>query len=573
MKRLFALPAVLLAVVIIALFVVPYVVPPSVLQRHVAPLLQEQAGIELTSLKRIQLAFYPEFGVGIDDAQGTIARAGRADAELTAKRIVLSFEHASLLQGRFELRKIRFEAPDLIVRNNLIDLAESGRLLLIRAAARPSSSTIRLPRLDADIVGGSLQFQDRSGQTLARLVNLTLAMRHDFAAGSLIVDGDFNFRGERFGLEALMSPDGNRQGRGHDLSAELSSPGLSLTLDGSVTLTDTLQFQGGMLAAVESYKRLAAWSGGSPELFQRLSGANLTGKLSANGQTLEISNARLLAPGIDGRLGFMLAYGDRLKAEITRAQVYGGRLEGSFALDRRASGTHIASVFDIAGVDSLALGRGISGFDWLSGPITSSWTISGSGRSGADILRSLAGKMAFSVNDGAIEGVDFPLIISEAKGGEFGKWERDPNFRTPFDVMQATFEIEKGVGKTSDLRLIGPGVSVTGKGQTDFARQRLRYNLQTRISLRSAAQAPGTNDKNAQFAMPLIVNGNWAEPDIYPDLTKMLRDPNSVSGMTDLLRNSLQSLTEGNSGAQELIDGLLQDGKTEKPAAGQDQTD
>jgi hypothetical protein len=148
--------------------------------------------------------------------------------------------------------------------------------------------------------------------------------------------------------------------------------------------------------------------------------------------------------------------------------------------------------------------------------------------------------------------------------------------------MQASYAIENGVAATDDISVTGPNIEVTGAGQTDFTRQRVKYKLNTRITSASspAAAAPAPSppaDAGSEttaaapaepdaFVMPLIVKGDWDRPDIRPDFSGALKDKEALRGTAKLFGKSVEKFTGGGVKADQfgkMIDGLF--GKKKKP--------
>ena len=230
----------------------------------------------------------------------------------------------------------------------------------------------------------------------------------------------------------------------------------------------------------------------------------------------------------------------------------------------------LAASFQMKDVDSLSLTEGLSGFDWLSGRASAKIDLAGGGRSMESIAQTLTGSGELTVANGAIEGLDLPRIVADAKDGEFRKWRREAGRRTPFDRLAATFRIEKGQARTSDLSLTGPDIAASGEGKTDIARGRLDYRLKTKITPKEA-EAPAdkgqqaSKQQEASLAIPLVIKGEWDKPDIYPDIENALKDPDSLAGTAKLFGKSVEKLTDGQIKADDfgrMIDGLF--GKKKK---------
>jgi uncharacterized protein involved in outer membrane biogenesis len=582
MKRLLALPAILLVLAAFVIFALPYLVPASVVQSRIAPSLQEQAGIELRHVDRIGLTFTPEFGLAANNVVAAVRGDERGGGQLQASRIVVSLDTGALLGGAFVLRKIRLERPILTVQNRLMSFSNadaSAKQLnvvpiayaqaQIQAAPRP----IRLPHVDIDIVDGTANILNRSGRQVLSFEDATLALRHPPEAQVMTIDGDFGVKGETFRLKATASP--NEVAKSiYEVVASLHSPATGTEFEGYLHLVDRPRFEGEMRSGIVSGKDLARWIGGDPAALGRLTGTLFEGRVNVTGTAFELTGGAITAPSVKSNLTITSEFGRRLEVVLADGEIYGGQSEGRFELLRGDGEATMSASLRLAGVDSEAFGRDLPGFDWLSGPVNSEMQVTGKGRSWKTILENLNGRSAFSVRNGAIEGIDLRLIVADTKEGRFDAWERRPGYRTPFEVIEASFDIKDGVGQTDDMRMTGPGIDVTGKGNVNFARQRLDYKLQTRIASQAETaetEGEGVEQKQAQFSLPLVVKGDWESPSIYPDVTQMLRDPDSISGTGELIGKSIEQLTRGN-GKGDGLKGVLNDlfGNDDEPKADAD---
>jgi uncharacterized protein involved in outer membrane biogenesis len=577
MKRLLALPAILLVLAAFAIFALPYLLPAGFIQSRIAPILQDQAGIELRNVGRIGLTFDPEFGLAAHDVTAGLAGNERDAGQLQASRIVASLDTGALLRGEFVLRRIRLERPVLTIQNRLMTLSSADidadrppltRIAYAQAQTQEAALPIHLPYVDVDVIDGTANILNRSGRLVLAFEHATLALRNPREQGVMTADGDFSVEGEIFRLKAEASP--NKVAKSiYKVAASLHSPATGTEFEGYLHLVDRPRFEGLLQSGIVSGKDLARWTGGDPAALSRLTGTLFEGQVNVTGEAFELTGGRVSAPSVKSDLAITSEYGRRFEVVLANGQIYGGASEARFELVRGEDAASMSASLRLTGVDSGAFGRDLPGFDWLSGPVNSEMQVTGQGRSWQAILESLAGRSSFSVRDGAIEGIDLRLIVSEAKEGRFDAWERRPGLRTRFDVIEASFDIRDGVGTTDDMRMTGPGIDVTGKGSADFVRQKLDYKLQTRIA--SQADAPEGEDageQQARFSLPLVVKGDWESPSIYPDVTQMLRDPGSISGTGELIGKSLETLTRGNgngkgNGLKGVLNGLF--GKDAEP--------
>jgi uncharacterized protein involved in outer membrane biogenesis len=253
------------------------------------------------------------------------------------------------------------------------------------------------------------------------------------------------------------------------------------------------------------------------------------------------------------------------RANLRDLVVYGGRGQGVITVSGAESGTVVGATFSMSDVDARALGQDASGFDWLSGRADARIELAAGGDTADDLLATMKGTAKLSVSDGALEGFDLPQLMAEAQEGEFGKLQREQNRRTPFDRMEANYTIVDGVATTDDLSVTGPNIEITGKGQTDFVKERVDYRLNTKLRAPEQPAAEGEGQQEGVLTLPLVVKGDWEQPDIYPDIENALKDTDSLQGTAKLFGKSVEKLTGGEVKADDfgrMIDGLF--GKKKK---------
>jgi AsmA protein len=329
-------------------------------------------------------------------------------------------------------------------------------------------------------------------------------------------------------------------------------------------------FSGQARLRMPSGAALGAWTGANAKALARFDGARIEGRLELSGQELIIADGQIEAPGAKGELTIAASPDGSVKASLDRMRLHGGEASGKLDLDMHQPEAALTLSFQMSGVDNLALTKGVSGFDWLSGRADAAIDARGAGKTPEEIAGSLKGTARLAVAQGAIEGIDLPLIVAEAREAKFKSWRREEGRRTPFERLTATFLIEDGVAKTRDLSLTGPDIAVAGEGKTDLARGKVTYRLKSRVAALATSPSPGENGAEGagaappaevdSLALPLIVKGDWDKPGIYPDIENALKDTDSLQGAAKLFGKSVEKWTDGQVKADDfgkMIDGLF----------------
>jgi AsmA protein len=204
------------------------------------------------------------------------------------------------------------------------------------------------------------------------------------------------------------------------------------------------------------------------------------------------------------------------------AKLYGGQYSGNVTLDDR--GPVLASSFEqsLTGVDVAQLLKDLTKSQRLSGhgTITSSLTARGSG--GDTVLKTLNGRVAAKLDNGAVEGIDLWFEINRAtaliqkqtltSGSSTG--------RTKFDTFKASADIVNGVATTQDLNIASQNLRVTGQGTTNLVTEAIDY--QVKASLLQAAPT-GAASGRLLADIPVTLTGTMTNPKVRPDLEGLAR--------------------------------------------------
>jgi AsmA protein len=273
---------------------------------------------------------------------------------------------------------------------------------------------------------------------------------------------------------------------------------------------------------------------------------------------VNIGEARLAPAAIEGALDAGV-----LKARFSNLGAYGGQASGDMIVD--VSGTNPAYTLrsDLAGVRALPLLRSTAGFDKLDGKLQAKIAVRSSGSSQRAILSNLDGTVFAVFQDGAIKGLNVAQMIRSLTSGTLSGWQEGKEQATDLTQLSASFRIEKGQATTSDLNLVGPLVRVTGAGTVDLGAQTLAFRVEPKLVMTTEGQ--GRTSDPVGLGIPVAIDGPWAEPRIYPDMTGILDNPDAAYA-------KLKEMGKGLFGSGGL-GGLLDGGSDEGHSGGDKQSD
>jgi AsmA protein len=233
---------------------------------------------------------------------------------------------------------------------------------------------------------------------------------------------------------------------------------------------------------------------------------------------LNIGEAQFAPAAIDAMLA-----GGVLKANVSNLGAYGGLANGDLIVDASADDPAYALRSDLAGVRALPLLKNAAGFDRLDGKLLAKIAVRASGASLRAIVSSLGGTVVANFQDGAIRGLNVAQMIRSLTSGTLSGWQDTRDQSTDLTQLAASFRVEKGHAATSDLNLVGPLVRMTGAGAVDLPTKSLAFRIEPKLVMTTEGQ--GRASDPVGLGIPVVIDGPWAEPRIYPDMAGILDHP------------------------------------------------
>src|SRR6202022_4113378 len=128
--------------------------------------------------------------------------------------------------------------------------------------------------------------------------------------------------------------------------------------------------------------------------------------------------------------------------------------------------------------------------------------------------------------DGVIRGLNVAQMIRSLTSGTLTGWQEGKEQTTDLSQLSASFRIDKGLATSSDLNLVGPLVRMTGTGTIDLAAKALAFRVEPKRVLTTEGQ--GRANDPVGLGIPVVIDGPWSEPRIYPDMAGILDNPDAA---------------------------------------------
>src|SRR6266404_5478934 len=236
---------------------------------------------------------------------------------------------------------------------------------------------------------------------------------------------------------------------------------------------------------------------------------------------LNIGETRFAPVAIDVALA-----GGVLRGGFPNLGAYGGQVSGQLIVDASRGEPIYALTSDLVGVRALPLLQSAADFDKLDGKLQAKIGVRSSGNSQRAIMSNLGGTVFANFQDGAIRGLNVAGMIRSLTSGTLSGWQETKEETTDLSQLSASFRVERGQATTNDLNLIGPLVKMTGAGTVDLAAKSLALRVEPKLVMTTEGQ--GRAGDPVGLGIPVVIDGPWSEPRIYPEMAGILDNPDAA---------------------------------------------
>jgi AsmA protein len=550
MRALKIAGAALAAVIVIIALLLVIGIPTGFLTSQIEARVERETGYKLTINGGTKIGLWPSLNVTLNDVTLLDPRGRDVSNRLTASSIQADVTLASVWAGKPEV-------TELVVVRPLISVPlQRERLKEAAPAAKPASTGNAFSIEHVSVTGGTIVFSNLRDRVENRI---------DTINADITVDADRKVRmtgnarsGEnplKFDIKASPpAPPLERQ----NIPAEikLDAPGLlqaQLSAKAEVRLNGSVVMINGLTGAIGdgAFNGWASVDLASKPLvkldldFQRLTlakSANSTASaaqpwsnatIDLNGLNYVDAQARISAAEInigDGHFApaaieATLANGV-LKAQVSNLGAYGGTANGDVTVDASTANPAFTLRADLTGVRALPLLKGLADFDKLDGKLQTRINVRSSGNSQRAIMANMSGTTFAVFQDGAIKGLNVAQMIRSLTASTLSGWQESSEQATDLSQLSASFKIDKGQAQTTDLNLVGPLVKMTGVGTIDLGTKQIGFRVEPKLVMTTEGQGRATEPVG--LGIPVMIEGPWGAPRIYPEMQGMLDNPEAA---------------------------------------------
>jgi AsmA protein len=549
MKLLKIAGAAIAALLVIVVLLLIVGVPSGFLTSSIRERVESETGYRLAINGSTRIGLWPQLNVTMKDVALTDPKDRDINNRLTAASIEADMTLGSVWSGKPEITEL------LIVRPVLNVPLQRERVRDTAAPAKPASTRDTFSIDHVIVTGGTVVFSNLRDRVENRIegmnADITMSADRKVTISGNARTGEYPLK---FEIKAAAPPPPlERQNIPTEFS--IDAPGLlqgplagkaEARLNGSVVMINGLS---GTLGdgAFNGWASVDIASKPLVKLdvdFQRLklAGAADTGSASApwSNATIDVTGlnyvdvqARISAAEINyGEAKFAPAAIDAtllsgvLKTRISNLGAYGGQANGDLTIDASAASPAYALQADLTGVRALPLLQGVADFDKLDGKMQAKIGVKSAGNSQRAIMSNMSGTVFAVFQDGAIRGLNVAQMIRSLTTSPLSGWQENKEQATDLTQLSASFKIDKGQATTLDLNLVGPLVRMTGVGTIDLGTRQMGFRVEPKLVMTTEGQ--GRAAEPVGFGIPVIIDGPWAQPRIYPEMSGILENPDQA---------------------------------------------
>jgi AsmA protein len=330
MKKLLIGLGIVVVLLLVAIIVVPMLVPLEQYKGEIQARAKEATGRDLRIDGEISLSLLPVIAVSVQDVGFSNAPGATTPEMATIDRLDVALQILPLLSGEIAVDRFILEKPVINLEvdasgkpNWQLDTAGAAAPSGGGSAGSDSGATVSEIRLgEVRLVDGTLNYIDRQGGQEITLSDVNMELSLPSLSSPFAADGSAVWNGETVSLQIdAENPRALMAGETTNLAMKVDSTPVAFSFDGAARNADALGLQGALSLDIPSLRELAAWTG-NPIDFpgEGLGPFSIAGELEMMGAKVALTGAKLRFDEINGEGLFSVdATGAKpaIKAELT----------------------------------------------------------------------------------------------------------------------------------------------------------------------------------------------------------------------------------------------------------------
>lgn len=194
---------------------------------------------------------------------------------------------------------------------------------------------------------------------------------------------------------------------------------------------------------------------------------------------LDLQQVQLTGQTVAPFRASVLARDGRIRLRQLEGGAFGGQFALSGEINSRATPVALALKGKLSGIDSLAVQQAYDTPPQFRGRLDLDADLRMAGNSMARWMSTLGGTARFTVNEGALMGVNVEQQLCQAIALANRRTLSEPRGSedTPFRRLSGSFNVAEGRVSGDDLQIALPGLAVRGRGNLLLPQQRIDYRL------------------------------------------------------------------------------------------------
>ena len=552
MRALKIAGAAIAAVIVVIALLLVIGIPSGFLTAQIEARVERETGYKLAINGGAKVGLWPSLNITLNDVTLQDPKARDINHRLTASSIQADVTLASVWAGRPQVTELVVIRPVLnlpLQRERVKEASSASKPAATKAAEAFSIEHI-------SITDGTIVFSNLRDRVENRIDTVNADISVD-ADRKIHLTGNARSGGYPLKFEIKASPPAPPIER-QNIPTELKfdAPGLlqaQLTAKAEVRLNGSVVMINGVTGALgdSAFNGWASVDVASKPLvkldldFQKLAVATSRGTAGSSAQPwsnatidvnglnyvdaqarisaaeLSIGDARFAPAAIEATLASGV-----LKAQVANLGAYDGNANGDLTIDASTSNPAFAMRADLTSVRALPLLRGLADFDKLDGRMQTKISVRSNGTSQRAIMSNISGTAFVVFQDGAIKGLNVAQMIRSLTASPLSGWQDSEEKATDLSQLSASFKIDKGQAQTTDLNLVGPLVKMTGVGTIDLGTKQIGFRVEPKLVMTTEGQGRAADPVG--LGIPVMIEGPWGEPRIYPEMQGILDNPDAA---------------------------------------------
>jgi uncharacterized protein involved in outer membrane biogenesis len=341
----------------------------------------------------------------------------------------------------------------------------------------------------------------------------------------------------------------------------------------STPFEGTLQLDQVALSGAQQYLNSQALAGTDASISGSLKFKNEAGKVSTTG-TLRMDNVVAHGKPLGYPIELNYNASDDLKAEVIQVSntqlkigsapfLINGTVNGKSTpaladLKLNTQNASVAELVKLAEASGMALSPGMQPSGRLSADLTARGPLSGPAVAGtlrvtqlqvsgvvanalqinlnmappgADLVRTLTGRITVNLTDGKLTGVDMSQRLGAI--GQFAGAGKIGDGATHVSALTGTFDLKNGLASTNDLKALTDAGTIAATGTASLVDQGLDMRATAVLSKTNSQQVGGSAigglmstamaNQNGEIVVPVLVSGTIPSPKVSPDVNAIAK--------------------------------------------------